>query len=127
MKYFTFSVKTCRHAKIALSQRPGITDKDTYIIALLPNDHDPRSTISFIDSEGEEEELQTYTDKYLLRCDSHRDFWITWHDQTLNFGIGVLDGIKLLGVDNVEMDITGVSVGTGPDTDGEWEFIVNEG
>lgn len=124
--YFVFSVKTCRNAQIALPRIPGNTETFTYIINI--ESEEGHTTLTYLDSDGTEAKIAESSTPDLLHCDSMREFWIKWENSKLEFGRGAINGERLISMaDMLNFDISSVAVSTGDVTDGEWEFVQDEG
>jgi hypothetical protein len=79
-----FGVSACKEVRIALSEIPGITTRNTYELCI--GEFENSMTI-LKDAFSGQSLVEAYTTE-ILNCSGTRMFWVSWAVGTLSFGRG---------------------------------------
>lgn len=120
--WLTFSVSSCQIANVLLSVSPTSTSNISYEVAIK------KSSVTFRRGVGGPV-LKTEDVNGLLRCNTFKDFWISWMEDSLRIGRGREPGIPVL-LEYREDSLTepkAVSISASSASGATWRFYKHMG
>ncbi|OWF48285.1 C3 and PZP-like alpha-2-macroglobulin domain-containing protein 8 [Mizuhopecten yessoensis] len=120
---FTFQVKACHDAHIALSQDKGVDTKNTYEI-VIGGWGDQQSVIRDC-KQCAQMDVENHM-PHPLSCTQYRPFWISWANNIIRVGQGDIVGKSqfMMWNDTSPHDVNYVAVATGFGSSGDWQITV---
>lgn len=120
---FTFNVKACHDAHIALSQDKGVDSRNTYEI-VIGGWSDQQSVIRDCKQCAHMDTQNRIP--HPLSCSQYRPFWVSWANNIIRVGHGNIVGKSqfMMWNDTAPHEVNYVAVATGFGSSGEWDITV---
>uniref|UniRef100_X2B7D1 Farnesoic acid O-methyl transferase domain-containing protein n=1 Tax=Capitella teleta TaxID=283909 RepID=X2B7D1_CAPTE len=120
----TFRVKACSDAHIAVAPTSGVDLTEAFYDIVLSGWENTRTQIRRVQNGLREDVSEPIDTTGLLDCDHFKDFWVSWANNVVQVGKGIIPRHHVLLSHSLNdiYPIKAVAISTGFDHEGEWKI-----